>query len=184
MKGTSLLVAMALTAGAGLARADTKSDFDKSYDFQKLRTFDFKEQRRPVKDPQGRNDLWSRRIKAELVTDFTKDGFEPNQTGQPDFFVAYYMGTREKEDTRFVGYGFPGGWGWRRWHWGWPADVDVWSIPYTESTLVVDIIDARTNQLVWRGFDSDNIDINKADKTIAKAVDNLVKRFMKETREG
>ena len=66
---------------------------------------------------------------------------------------------------------------------GWGPDFDVWNIPYTQSTLVVDIIDARTNMLVWRGYDTDNIDVNKADKTIGKAVDSLVKRFVKETRE-
>jgi hypothetical protein len=48
---------------------------------------------------------------------------------------------------------------------------------------VVDIIDAHTNMLVWRGYDTDQIDVNKADKTIGKAVDSLVKRFVKVTRE-
>jgi hypothetical protein len=40
------------------------------------------------------------------------------------------------------------------------------------------------NMLVWRGYDTDQIDVNKADKTIGKAVDSLVRRFVKETREN
>lgn len=36
--------------------------------------------------------------------------------------------------------------------------------------------------LAW--FDTDQIDINKAAKTIGKAVDSLVKRFINETREN
>ena len=182
MKTTTWLAALALTVAAIPARAEVKSDYDKEYDFGKLKTFDFKAQARPVKDPHGPNALWKRRIHGELLKDLTSDGFQRTASGDPDFLVAYYMGTKEKFDVRYVGYGFPR-WGWHRWSWsGWGPDFDVWKIPYTQSTLVVDIIDARTNMLVWRGYDTDNINLDKADKTIGKATDTLVKRFLKETR--
>ena len=77
-----------------------------------------------------------------------------------------------------IGYGFPGGW--RRWGWG-VGGVDVWNIPSTKSTLVLDIIDAQTNQLVWRGYDTETINFNKSEKTIQKSVEKLVERFVKET---
>lgn len=48
---------------------------------------------------------------------------------------------------------------------------------YLKSTLVMDVYDARTNQLVWRGFDTKSINYNKADKTINDAVGHLMKRF-------
>jgi hypothetical protein len=181
---TVLLAAVALSAAAVTVRAETKSDYDKEYDFAKLKTFDFKEQARPaVEDTQGPNDIWNRRIRDELTTDLVADGFQVTQSGNPDFLVAYSMGAKEKADVRYLGYGFPG-WGRHRWGWGgWGPGFDVWDLPYTESTLVVDIIDAHTNMLVWRGYDTDEIDVNKADKTIGKAVDTLVKRFVKETRE-
>ena len=79
------------------------------------------------------------------------------------------MGAKERARRRYLGYGFPG-WGAIAGRWGgWGPDFDVWNIPYTQSTLVVDIIDAHTNMLVWRGYDTDQIDVNKADKTIGKA---------------
>jgi len=80
-----------------------------------------------------------------------------------------------------MGYGFPGGW--RRWGWG-GGTTDIWTVPYTESTLVMDIVDAQTNQLVWRGYDTETIDYNKSEKTIQKSVDNLLKRFEKETKRA
>jgi hypothetical protein len=59
------------------------------------------------------------------------------------------VGLREKYDVRVMGHGYPGFWGPRRfrWAWGWPNDVDVWKIPSSDSTLIVDIIDGQTNQL-------------------------------------
>jgi hypothetical protein len=181
VKIKTLLAVLALAVIALPAHAELKSDYDKEYEFAKLKTFDFKHQARPVKDPQGPNSLWKRRIHNELLKDFGVNGFERTATGNPDFLVAYYMGTKQKEDVRYLGYGFPG-WGRHRWSWGgWGPGFDVWSLPYTESTLVVDVIDAHTNMLVWRGYDTDDIDLDKADRTIAKAVDTLVKRFVKET---
>jgi uncharacterized protein DUF4136 len=184
MKVKTVLAAVAITAAAATVGAETKSDYDKEYDFAKLKTFDFKEQARPVvRDAHGPNSLWNQRIREELGKDLAADGFQATQAGHPDFLVAYSMGAKERADVRYLGYGFPG-WGRHRWGWGgWGPGFDVWNIPYTQSTLVVDIIDAHTNMLVWRGYDTDQIDVDKADKTIGKAVDSLVKRFVKETRE-
>ena len=61
--------------------------------------------------------------------------------------------------------------------------MDVWNIPYTESTLIVDVVDAHNNMLVWRGYDTDTINLNKADRTIEKGVETLVKRFVKEAHK-
>jgi uncharacterized protein DUF4136 len=184
MRLKTLLAGVAFTAAAVTARAEMKSDYDKEFDFGKLTTFDFKHQTRPAaKDTYGPNDLWSRRIHDELTKDLSADGFHLTSAGSPDFLVAYYMGARQRADVRYLGYGFPH-WGWHHWAWGgWGPAFDVWDIPYTQSTLVVDVIDAHSNMLVWRGYDTDHIDLNKADKSIDNAVDSLVKRFVKETRE-
>jgi hypothetical protein len=36
----------------------------------------------------------------------------------------------------------------------------VWAIPYTETTVIVDVIDAHTNLLVWRGYDTDTLNLD------------------------
>lgn len=47
-------------------------------------------------------------------------------------------------------------------------------------SLIVDVIDARTNHLVWRGYDTQTIDFEKSEKTIHKSVENLTKRFRRD----
>lgn len=64
------------------------------------------------------------------------------------------------------------------------TQVDVWRIPYNESTVVMDIIDAKSNMLVWRGCDIDTIDLNKSDKLIREAVKDLVDRLVKDVRKS
>ena len=61
--------------------------------------------------------------------------------------------------------------------------MDVWRIPYHESTLVLDVIDPHTNQLVWRGYDTRTIDFEKSEKTIHKSVEKVTKRFKHDVDE-
>lgn len=165
------------------ALADTKSDYDRSYDFSKLRTWDFKIATRMPSDPLMRNELWDSRVRSGLISHFAEVRFTKVDEGEPTFLVNYFMGLEKRYDIRYLNYGFPGYWGsmnrYGRWYgWGPPyGHFDIWHIPYTESTLIVDVIDARTNHLVWRGYDTRTIDFEKSEKTIHKSVENLTKRF-------
>ncbi len=179
---TSIVIALLSVA----VLAETKSDYDRSYDFSKLKTWDFKVLNRMPTDPVGTNSLWNQRIRDGVEQHFAAIGYKKINDGDPDFLLGYFMGIKQKYDIRYIDYGFPGRWGrWGRWY-GWGprmGQVDVWRIPYTESTLVVDIIDPHTNQLVWRGYDTETIDFDKSEKTIHKSVENLIKRFTHDVNE-
>jgi hypothetical protein len=177
----SLLVGAALTLAAASAHADTNSYFAKQYSFKTLKTWDFKQQRRISRDPIANNPIWADDIRNNFAGELQKRGFERMTTGKPDFYVAFYVGLKERYDVRYMDYGFPGFRGRRFGGWGWPRDIDVWRVPYTDSTLIVDIIDARTNQLVWRGYDTNTIDMKNPDKRLDKAAESLIKKFVKDT---
>ena len=180
----SFLVTIALLIVTPVVMAETKSDYDRSYDFSKLSTWDFKMITRMPEDPVGTNTIWNQRIRDGLEEHFGQIGYRKINDGSPDFLVTYFMGIKEKYDIRYIDYGFPGVWGgwnrWGRWY-GWEGirrgPVDVWRIPYNESTLVLDVIDSHTNQMVWRGYDTQTIDFDKSEKTIHKSVEKLVKQF-------
>lgn len=190
MKVRFLVIAMLVGPLSVSALATTKSDYDKSFNFSNLRTWDFKVQNRMPRDPVSTNSLWNKRIRQDLEQQLAADGFQKVSDREPNFLVAYYMGTKEKYDTRYVDYGFPAHWGpglrfggWHGWGPGW-GNVDVWQIPYTESTLVVDIIDPQTNMLIWRGYNTDVIDLNKSDKSIRDAVGDVTKRFAHDIKKS
>ena len=185
-----IITALLLTALFGVAAfAETKSDYDRNFDFSRLRTWDFKVLTRMPSDPVAQNELWDRRIRAGLTSHFAEARFTKVDHGEPSFLVNYFMGLEKKYDTRYLNYGYPGHFermnGRDRWY-GWNppySHVDVWRFPYTESTMVVDVIDARTNHLVWRGYDTQTIDFEKSEKTIHKSVENLTKRFRKDVNK-
>jgi len=175
---------LAIVGGAESALASTRSDFTKSFPLQTLKTFEFKQQHRISRDSLANNDSWANDVREAIRSDLTTHGLVEATNHRPDFYVAFYVGLRERYDINSVGYGLPmfhrgfrGGW------WGWPAGYDVWAVPYTESTLIVDLIDAHTNQLVWRGYDTDTLKVGQADKTLTKAVDNVLSRFYHDAKE-
>src|SRR5262245_31939195 len=91
------MLAALLGSGVSLgALAETKSDYDRDYDFSRLRTWDFKGMRRMPSDPIGENPIWDQRIRQALGPRLAEAGFQREAEGRPDFQVSYYMGVRER----------------------------------------------------------------------------------------
>jgi Domain of unknown function (DUF4136) len=178
------MIVLALAASATGAIAATHSDFNKHYNLEALKTFDFKPQRRISRDPIADNHIWGDEIRSAIAENLTEHGLAHESAGEPDFLVAFYVGLRERYDVRYVDYGYPfWGPGWRSW-WGWPRGYDAWAVPYTESTLIIDVVDARTNQLVWRGYNRDDINLGKPDKDFVHAVDEVLKKFYGDAKKS
>ena len=175
------LVALVATLGA-VGLAETKSDYDHRYRLAPGSTWDFRTRRNEANDSLGRNGLWDRRVRDDLTRQFAAAGLMQVGKAAPDLLISYHLGTRQGYETEYLNNGFPvyGRFGYRRhwagWGFGWGTTTVV-KIPYLKSTLVMDVYDARTNQLVWRGYDTKTINYNKADKTINDAVGHLMKRF-------
>lgn len=184
MKLASLVLAGAVLTAVSPAFAGSHSDFTKSFPLQTLQTFQFKDQDRISRDPLANNSIWAANIKDEIRSNLISHGLAEASHGQPaDFYVTYYIGLKERDNINAAPYGLSVIHGYRGGWLGGPRAYAVWTVPYTESTLMVDVIDAHSNQLVWRGYDSDTLNADKPDKTLDKAVDNVMSRFFHDVKE-
>ncbi len=182
--GHKMILALLLTGVFSVvALAETKSDYDRNFDFSKLRTWDFKAGTQMPNDSVAQNELWDRRIRAGLISHFAEVSFPKVDNGESTFLVGYAMGLEKRYEVPYIDYGFYGRYEsmnrYGRWYdWDPPyGPVGVWTVPYLESTMIVDVIDSHTNHLVWRGYDTQTIEFEKAEKTIHKSVENLARRF-------
>jgi len=178
MKGLrSLMILSALLVTGNAYGMKVKTDYDRSFDFGRLKTFSFEDQRRAAGSLLQRNTLEGERIKDALRRDLEMRGFRYQPDGRPDFLIAYYALDRERAEIEPVGYGMP-----YRWRWGWGPGV--WTRYYTQGSVVVDFIDPGSNQLIWRGRATDTVKgLDQSEKQIDKGVDELVKHFTKDARE-
>jgi hypothetical protein len=87
------------------------------------------------------------------------------------------------------GWGWGGGrFGWRYWRWGvaWPMTVQRRIETYTDGTVVVNLVDAKTKQVVWEGEVPDVVNIPvdnpiRATKEVDAAVTKLFEKYPPQT---
>ena len=143
----------------------------------------------PADDPMLTNSITNQRLRTDLAQGFEQKGFAPDPSN-PDFLVAYYAGTKEKMDTTYWapdygwrygyrGFGFRGFRFRSAWPWyGYAAPyANVQVNEYTQGSVVVDVIDPNTMELLWRGQGVANVSDNP--DTYAKELDQSVASILK-----
>ena len=96
--------ALLLVAAAAAFGMSVKSDYEKSFDFSRLRTFGFKTDR-VSNDPLSTNTIEADRIQNALSAQLSANGFSPSPDN-PDFVVAFYSNKTEKTQVQSLGGGF------------------------------------------------------------------------------
>jgi hypothetical protein len=123
----------------------TSADWDKTADFTKYRTFSWK-RTGELKDP-----IWERRIEGVIEDELAKKGLTPS----PDGDLLAVTHPRLSRETRVESYN--AGWGYG-WGYGWgPAMTTTTVREIPVGTLVIDLVDARKKEIVWRGVASDTL---------------------------
>jgi hypothetical protein len=165
--------------------ASTKSDYQKDFDFSQLHRFTFKTDR-DSKDPLMAKTIEAQRIQSALASQLQANGFTQS-ADNPDFIVAFYSRTQQKTEVNSFGYGPGWGWGYGvpfrgRWRWGYGPNI--WTSTYTQGCVMADIVDSKTNEVVWRGVVKDTVNgIGQSEKQANNAAKDLVQRFLKDTRK-
>src|SRR5260370_12196919 len=162
----TLLFLVAL--GAAFAQQVT-TDFDHQANFSQYKTYSWQE----IKPA---NSLWDARIKNAVDAQFTAKGWTQGDSGGDVAIVAIKTTQTQRSLQTFYD-GFGGGWRWRGF--GGMGEATTTEQDYKEGTLVVDLYDAKTKQLIWRGSAEDTLS-NKAEKNeknLDKGVAKMFKKF-------
>ena len=171
IKLMSVLVIMLGVMAISAAAQSVQSDFDRSFRFSELKTFSFADQKRAATDPLASDTLNDGRIRRGLETQLRDSGFRM-ETEKADFVIAYYVTTKNKLNVQDFGYGPP----------RWFGSRDVRVNQYSEGTLMVDFIDAKSNRVIWRGRASGTLEMKGVEKKISKSVEKLIKQYLKDTQ--
>jgi hypothetical protein len=154
--------------GAAFAQ-QVKSDFDHQANFSQYKTYSWQE----VKPP---NSLWDSRIKSAVDAQLAAKGWTQVDSGGDVAIVAIATSHTERTLQTFYD-GMGGGWRWRGF--GGMGEATTTEQDYKEGTLLVDLYDAKTKQLIWRGSAEDTVSNNadKNEKNLNKGVAKMFKKF-------
>jgi len=137
---------MALVISACASAPVTYSNIDANSDFSQYKTFGFFDNL--ATDRSGYESTESRYLKAAVTREMNQRGF--SYADEPDLKINFNVNTKEKIRSRqtptaggYYGYrgSYYGAWG------GYETHIDQ----YTEGTLNIDVVDARSQKLVWAG---------------------------------
>jgi Domain of unknown function (DUF4136) len=150
---------------------DVQTDFDRSADFSKFHTFAFAARTDIDRSGSPDNSLMRKRMESILARELESKGLQQVGIDQnPDLLVDYWVGIEGKQEVqKFGAVAGP-----RARRWGGASDR-VTTYDYKEGTLVVDLVETRKDELVWRATmvadlkDSTRDNIELGNKAITKA---------------
>ena len=173
MKSILLAVGLALLTGVSACAPKVNVEQRANVNFSRYRTFDFADTEVKTSGDQNpllRSAITQDRIKQAIASELAKRGLRQVETN-PDFLVTTHTFVEKAERTVYdtqpaAGYAYPYSVGYRgRFlpvNYGYWYGPSYYSTPrteqYREGTLVIDFIDARSNNLVWRGSVADPVD--------------------------
>ncbi|HEX5153980.1 MAG TPA: DUF4136 domain-containing protein [Parafilimonas sp.] len=172
-----VLLSAALATSCGPSLKVT-SDYDKSANFQQYKTFAIDTFRMNQRISQLNANRITNAIKAEMV----KKGFTENTSG-PDLKINVAAVLKDQKSvsstTDYYGYGGV----YRPWAWGGGLGATGYTTynvqNYKDGSLIIDIADAKTNNLVWEGIGNEEIDkpVKDPDTQIPAAIASIMKNF-------
>lgn len=167
--------------------AQVTSDYDKTVDFTKYKTFSFEGWQ--DNSDQLVNDLDKKRILDSFGAEFSSRNLQYVEQGGDMIVTLYFAIDQKTSQTAYTNYhgdmGYGGGWGYGYGRgWGYGMGMGTATTTYSENvydvgTFVVDVYDGESKKLVWEGISRKTINQNpkKREKTIPKGVKKLMKKF-------
>lgn len=163
---TSTVLGLTLLAAVGCATMNVSSHIERDVNFAEYVTYDWgPPDNLPVGDPRlDNNPFFNDYLQGAIEKRMAAKGFERAAAGQADLLIHYHASVSQKLDVYEADnkYGYCYG------------DCSPQIVDYEQGTLVVDLVDARTKKVVWRGWAQD---------TMSGVIDNQ-KRLEQQVDEG
>jgi len=161
---------------AGCASLQVRTDYDQGAFFAPLRTHDWAGGEVDSGDnPAVNNPLLGKHIRSAVEGEFDRRGYRQVTSGAPDFRIAYRVVAQERERFFGSGYGGPYGYGG---HSGAGYGSAERVREYLRSTLVLDITDFATGEVIWRGWARKSLDIDPRPEKVRMYVDEAVAEML------
>jgi len=168
LSSIAILAALVLFAAGLLAAQDVKYNFMPGTDFSKYHTYKWVN----VEGAAHPNQIVDAEIKQAVDAQLAAKGLTKTEDERADLYVGYQIAV--DQEKQWNAYGMGGGVRWGGMGTATSSTINV-------GTLVVDMYDPTTKQLVWTGNATKTIDPSanqeKNQKHLDKAIEKLLKNF-------
>ena len=171
-KQIMLSIAMIMLMTIPSVAQQVKTDYDRSANFSQYKTYSWSSVK--TKDP-----LLVDRIKGAVNFALAAKGLTQVDSGGDLTINAMEITENQQTLNTFYNGGFGG------WRWGGFGDATTTTETYKVGTLVVDLFDTQSKDLVFRGSSTDTLSNNsgKNIKNLNKGVEKIFKHFPPEAKK-
>ncbi len=176
MKQLIFLLATSVWIGACSSYSNVKTQRDEDADFQTYKTYNFMDVELEGAVSDSSNSMVMSEIKQAIAREMNNRGYK--LYGKPDMTINIGLVVQEKAQTRQTDIReAPRYIGQRRYSWK-SETVEVGR--YKEGTLMVDVVDAKANKLIWQATGSTVLNkLSRQPENIDRAVAKLFEKFPK-----
>lgn len=169
MKTLKLLSVVGIFFLISCSSVRVNADYDKKANFSAYKSYAYF---KSGIDKAEISDLDKKRILYAIDDVMATKGFAKSET--PDLLISIFTKEREVVDV-YQNYGFGWGWGWGP---GWGMGYSR-AITTPEGTLFIDIIDAKTKELIWQGQGTGYLSSNtdKKEERIREFVSKILEQY-------
>lgn len=175
-----------LTLGLGLvlimlagcsSTINVNYDYDTTTNFGQYRTFDWAPDPSSATTPMDANDaakrsgLLSNRIQNAVNFELKAKGISQS-SNNPDLLAVFHLGVQDKIQVTDWGYRYSD------YYWGYGGrQMDVYQ--YQEGRMIIDLVDAETHNLVWRGTGEGVVSqYNRSPEELQARINEVVNQIM------
>lgn len=152
-----LTLVLGATSCASVPHVGVSSDFDHAVNFRAYKTWAwYPDQPTDAEGgpAKGYNSFFDQRMRRSVEAEMVRKGLTKTDK-TPDVYVAYSARVEDKQRAAMPGpYGYPYWYGYYG-AWGRPYQTVQ---DYKAGNVIIDIIDAKRKELVWRGYGQSQVD--------------------------
>lgn len=157
----------------------------KGVNFTKYKTFAWAEPQNKKKADRADNDIVDNNIKNAVSDELVKKGWQETDEN-PDVLLNYGVAVkRENNHQTEPMYSYPHTqyfyWGRRIYSVWYPSTLigtRSYNVPFHEGQLTINMVDAKTNRLIWQGWAQGEINSSKVNsKEVEAQVKSIFKKF-------
>lgn len=164
-----------VAALSGCSTMEIATDFDPQASFAGLKTYDWM----PVPEETtedlaavSRNSLLEQRVFRAVERELGAKGYVRDSSGKADFLVGYHATLDSKTSVTVLD---------NYYHYqpyGWSRIPQTYVYEYEEGTLILDIVDAETRRLIWRGSARDEVSFSATPEQKEQKINEAVQRML------
>lgn len=168
---TALITAVAVATLAGCASMNVSAHVERGTNFTEYVTYDWgPPDNLPVGDPRlDNNPFFNDYLQGAVEKKMAAKGYERTNDGGADVLIHYHASVNQRLDVYRADqqYGYCYG------------NCEPQVVDFEQGTLVIDLVDAKTKKVIWRGWAQDTMTgvIDNQDR-LQKQVDESVTKMM------